>query len=39
MSELVIGIGLGFAMGIGFCIWLSSFLPSWYDQRKKKNDR
>ena len=29
---------LGFAVGVFFCIWLSSFMRSWYDEGKKKND-
>jgi hypothetical protein len=35
MSELVIGIGLGFAIGVSFCIFLSSKLPSRYKGKSK----
>lgn len=37
MQSPIFTFGLGFAMGIWLCILLSSFMRSWYEE-KRKND-
>jgi hypothetical protein len=40
MSEFILGSGLGFFIGVWFCVVLSYYFPrSWFDERKRKNDR